>query len=231
MIPGIVAQGVRAGGGGGDPHFANVRALLHFDGVNGSTNIIDVKGHTFTANGTAALSEAQARFGASSLGFPSSGTPYVIGSSNADFGLGTNDYTIEFWFMFNDATGTEVLFDMRPLGSAGAGPMLVHAGSNFQWYINGGYRVVAGGPRQAGVWKHIAMTRASTVSRLFLDGVQIGADYTDTNDYGASQNIIFGRFSNGTSYLNGYIDEFRHTVGVCRYTANFTPPDAPFPNS
>ena len=35
---------------------------------------------------------------------------------------------------------------------------------------------------------------------------------------------------NSSEYLNGYIDEFRATSGLARYTGNVTPPNAPFPD-
>jgi hypothetical protein len=38
-----------------------------------------------------------------------------------------------------------------------------------------------------------------------------------------------GADAGGATYI-GYIDEFRITKGIARYTANFTPPTAAFPN-
>ena len=77
-------------------------------------------------------------------------------------------------------------------------------------------------------WHHIALSRSGTSTRLFLDGVQVGSTYTDSNNYlvGASR-PIFGASGFNTADVNylGYIDDFRITRGYARYTSTFTPPD------
>lgn len=83
----------------------------------------------------------------------------------------------------------------------------------------------------ATTWTHIALCRSGSSTRLFLDGVQTGSTYTDTNNYlGPANRPVIGAsgLSLGGSALNGYIDDLRITK-FARYTANFTPPTAAFP--
>lgn len=85
---------------------------------------------------------------------------------------------------------------------------------------------------------HVAITREGTVSRMFLDGNQIGADQVDNRSYfdGAALLLINGEQSGATSIIadsgiNGWNDGFRLTVGDARYTANFIPPTDALPNT
>lgn len=53
----------------GDPFSSFVTSLLHFDGIDGSTTINDVKGNTWTAYINAQLDTAKSKFGGSSVLF------------------------------------------------------------------------------------------------------------------------------------------------------------------
>jgi hypothetical protein len=84
-------------------------------------------------------------------------------------------------------------------------------------------------------WYHIAVTRSSHEFRGFVDGTQVGSTVirSASSLWIAGYGMAIGgaETSSGTAAnFNGYIDDFRITKGVARYTANFTPPAAPFPD-
>ncbi len=84
----------------------------------------------------------------------------------------------------------------------------------------------------SGQWYHVAASYDGTTLRAFRDGVQQGsAAQTGTLLAGANK-LYFGGFRydwNAADFLNAVIDEGRLSK-IARYTANFTPPTAPFGN-
>jgi len=215
--PSTLATGV-------DPFFANVASLIHFDGPNGSTTFTDQKPVAWTIlYGSPALSTAQYKYGGSSLYSTASG----IITSAALAPIGASDYTWEFYLYLTSTSGIQILANLR----SGSNP------NNPELYLNSGvityYALQAdqiiGSTLSTGTWYHIALSRESGNSRLFVNGTQVGSTYADSNTY-ASEKLIYA--SNYTSNFptQGYIDEARLTIGVGRYTTNFTPPILAFPN-
>jgi hypothetical protein len=75
---------------------------------------------------------------------------------------------------------------------------------------------------------HVAVSRSGTSLKMFFDGVQV-ASATDSTSF--TDNAYGVRIGGSSGYsFNGYIDDLRITKGYARYTANFTPPSAPFPD-
>ena len=73
------------------------------------------------------------------------------------------------------------------------------------------------------VWNHVAITRSGTSLNLWLNGTSI-ASGTTSADIGGSSSFKVGW---GRQYLfQGYMQDVRITIGLARYTANFTPPTA-----
>lgn len=218
-----------------DPYWSSVISLLHFDGANGSTTITDQKGLTWTTSGNAQLSTSSPLFGTASLLLDGTGD-YVTSSSNANFALGTGDFTIE-WFAKQTAAKAISHIDFR--GGVSSSPrLMVYNNSatpftDLRLFVNGADRITAPtGTLIVGQRQHFAICRAAGTTRLFVDGVQVGSSWADSTSYTAADWIICHNPASGTSRdFNGLIDEFRATKGVGRYTSNFTPPSAPFPNS
>jgi hypothetical protein len=93
---------------------------------------------------------------------------------------------------------------------------------------------------QVGEWYHVAVTRdVSNNTRLFINGVQQSITVSDANTYFSPASAgpygqLGGAYSSSggavaNSGLDGWIDEFRLTIGICRYNATFSPPVAAFP--
>ncbi|MCO1337174.1 LamG domain-containing protein, partial [Microbulbifer sp. OS29] len=97
------------------------------------------------------------------------------------------------------------------------------------YYVNGLARITsATNILSAGQWHHIALSRNSGITKLYVDGVAVGS-WTDSTNY-TQDRYILGGISDTDTFpgLGGWLDEFRVTNGIGRFPDDFTPPDSPY---
>lgn len=230
--------------GDSDPYWQSVKVLLPMSGSNGGTSFPEVTGKSFSRL-FATTSTDTAKFGASSGKFTAS----VSGVGNAvyadsagyasDLTIGSGDFTVEMWAYLSSLSGTPHF-------------VLIHNGTFSDrcnlWYRNSDnklmwYREISGtgvdvasatGVLAIGVWTHLAVSRAGSTLRMFVDG-SVVATVTDSATYPTMRGFTVGSVqplaSGAGDGLNGYAQEVRFTKGVARYTGAFTPPSAPFPRA
>lgn len=237
MIPGITASRQRVSGSS-DPHWGNVALLLHCDGPNGSTAFTDSSSShkSVVANSSAQISTSRSKFGGAS-GLLGGG--YLSTPSHASlYPALADDFTVECW-VYITAYGSTV---MRVAGFA------IYAGGQETWTFNieadgslgftlydtswrGGRSAARAVPLNQ--WVHIAGVKLGASVSVFVNGVKGPTVGTMTgNPVNPLSRLSIGRIGDYPGqYFIGSIDEFRITKGVARYTADFTPPAAPFPNS
>lgn len=216
-----------------DPYYQNVSLLLHCDGSNGSTTFTDSSYAAKTVNngGGLTISTAQSKFGGASLLCASGKYLYFDGLS--DFAFGTGDFTIEGWARIYSQT-EKYIYDSNPGTGNGLYPcLMLDALGYVSFFTNGSARIASNWAPSGTQWFHVALCRATGVTKLYINGVQKGSSYTDANNYivGTNRPVIGirGDLSASTN-PQGYLDEIRVTKGIARYTANFTPPTEAFPD-
>ena len=72
------------------------------------------------------------------------------------------------------------------------------------------------------VWHHVAISRNTGITRLFVDGVLQTQTRASTEEF-VNSGVIIGSDSSDNHY-SGSMDDIRITKGVGRYTENFTAP-------
>jgi hypothetical protein len=183
---------------------------------------------TVTANGNAQVSTAQNKFGSASALFDGT-TDYLSVATSTDFGFGTGDFTIEGWF-YKTSASSQWIFDTRSTTPQVSVAVQSQSNGTIRLLVNGVFVVTSSNSHSTNAWNHLAISRDSGVTRLFINGVVSTNTYTDTNNYGSTKPLVIGAQYNGTTAYIGYVDDFRVTKGLARYTATFTAPTAAFAN-
>lgn len=213
-------------GSGSDSDWANVQMLLGMDGTNGSTTFTDssTTGITVTTHGDVQISTAQSKFGGASGLFDGAGD-YLSTATLASISPGTDAFTIEFWIRWADLAGAQT-----PFTFVGAFGIIKNVSNTFACgdIMTTASSLTSTTTFADNQWYHIAVSRGTGAARLYVDGVE-ESSVSGTNRNLSSQSIYIGRNLSPAYYFNGYIDDLRLTIGVDRYTANFTPPVAAFP--
>jgi len=215
---------------------STVSLLLHMNGANNSTTFTDnsYTPKTVTAYGNAKISTAQSKFGGASAAFDGSGD-YLLLDNTADLAFGSGAFTIEGWVYLN-SVGYQTIFSKHtPSVAADVGFSINNSTSVILGLNNtpGGFvRTVP--TISANTWYHFAIVGGgSGVIKIYWNGTQAGADIAAASVNNNVQKWIIGadQWSNPAYFFNGYLDEFRITKGLARYTANFTPPTSAFSNA
>jgi hypothetical protein len=223
-----------------DPYFSNVSLLLHGDGTNGSTTIVDSSPSpkTVTVVGNAQISTAQSKFGGSSLLCSSGGiVGYFTTPLVSDFQFGTGDFTLEMW-LYPTATGgfKIALSNYDSFGSEAFLLSRSTAANSAKWQFTsaGIYPPDVTSTTNAvdNAWTFIAVVRSGNTKTLYVNGIAESSQNYPFSMNGVGPSLWIGGVGdnpNAGSFY-GYIDDLRITKGVARYTSNFTPPTAPFPD-
>jgi len=200
-------------------------SLLHMDGADATTSFPDdgqSHAHTWTANGNVQVDTAQSKFGGASALFDGAGD-FLTTTDDTDFQFGTGDWTVDFWVRFSAIGSSQTLYDGRPNATEGLYPTIYFNATTqtMRYYTNSADRIIGNTIIVGNTWYHVAVARASGVTRLYVNGAQEGSPYVDTNNYtnGTSRPVI-GASGNNTANQNlgGWIDEHRVSKGIARYT-------------
>ena len=164
-----------------------------------------------------------------------------IVNSNADFNLGSSDFTIECWLYRGGTTGTTNSLDQDLV-------MLWNNTDNRRsyglYYDSGGYLGLIGSSDgtnsnmqsyhsydfpDANAWYHIAAVRISNTVTVYVNGTSIGSATVSGSFYENTQdNLVIGGQLSGTNYDNkivqGFLSNVRIIIGDGIYTGAFTPP-------
>lgn len=214
------------------------KALLHFDGTDGSTTFTDETGRTWTAAGNAQIDTAQKKFGTASGLFD--GASYIDTPDSVDHEPGTGDFSVDFRVRFAVNTGLQMLFARRTEDGS--------QNDFFGGYINSGVltflsvvnKVTKAQYRYTwnpsiNTWYHLEFTRNGSNFYMFIEGdsktltVDTAINTNDLTFSLTGERLTIGRQGNlGANYFNGWIDEFRFSKGIARHTSNFTPPTFPY---
>ena len=177
---------------------------------------------------------------------------YVVTDSSDAFNFGTGDFTLECWLypiqFGNIWTGflttmevNSTIFPSRAgvaMGSCQGSSSLtfgINASSASAFNDNCSNANLALGT--VSDWQHIALTRSSGTVRMFINGLKVGSDITDSRNVNTnSKRLGIGHYyafnnSNANPLVDwmykGYIDEVR-VSNIARYTSDFSTDNTPF---
>jgi len=151
----------------------------------------------------------------------------IAEDGNSDFTFGTGDFTIEFWVYQSRRETTASLYGGRRDADDEVAPVIYLNSGVVTYYTAGSNRITGDSAIALNSWYHIVVERSSGSTKLYVNGVQEGSTYSDSNSYVAKLNRptigAEGRVF-GNNPLVGYISNLRVCKGHAVYGAAFTPP-------
>jgi hypothetical protein len=198
-------------------------ATLHIKGTDAS--IIDkAQGTNLELVGNTTGSTTQVKFASTKSAY-FDGTGDIL-KGNLNFSLGTSDITVEGWYyQLSGGSSNQGLFSTGTGWNTANSINLITYNGGYAWSIGAvnTYQIVSSPSAPTNQWVHFAITRAGSACNLWINGSNAGS-LTNSNDLNLLNYQIGYDISGSFDYLNGYIQDYRITKGLARYTSNFTPP-------
>ena len=215
------------------------KALLHFNGVNGSTTFTDAGVNTWSAGeGNAVIGTTTSKFGSGCLVVDTFWSG-IYTPSTKEFEAGTGDVTISGFVYLTSVVVEQTIeiFGAYTDTDKQAGLVVYESGSDTEQII---FLVEIGGTTtlcstslsdkmNINTWYHVAYTRKNGVNRLFLDGVSQTLTVNtlaSSTPINLSDTVYLGALIDNGSEVEAIvgIDEVRYAKGICAWDSNFTVP-------
>jgi hypothetical protein len=164
------------------------------------------------------------------------GTNSVSIADSSDFDFGSGDFTIDFWayptqggtFVINTKDVTATSYSPFSIYSDGTNWTIMMSSNGAAWNI-ATWNTTAFGTVDVNAWQHIAISRSGNNIRLFKNGVLGNTVNTSSALWTNTEPLRVGTSAYlGNGSYKGYIDEYRLSKGVARWTSNFTPASTPY---
>jgi hypothetical protein len=216
----------------GEPYFRNVTVLLSADisttpfNKDSSTNNAEilVAGNTKTDDLTPYS------------GNPTYGSVYFNGNTDylkvPNSGLfGSGDWTIEFWVRSPAGQSDKSIIEARNsaggTGSSNGFTLTLITGSEIRLWSAG--EILRGSVTYVNQWAHVAVTKSSGTTKMYLNGVSVGTSTALGNMSDTEFHVATGYYGSTSlnTYTNMYISDLRVVKGSAVYSTNFTPPTTP----
>lgn len=198
------------------------KLLLHMEGADGGTLFEDSSQYNHPVTPTKAITTTgDKKFGDTSATFRSSG--YLSIPASNDWVFGSGDWTVDYWVNTTSVGSNQVLFWIYHGNTAVVETQLWLGKLNI--YINKGAwgNISTGYSPNNNEWAHHAIVRNGNTIKVYVDGEE-KFSYNITGSMLDGEGIQISPVAT----LNGYIDEFRISKGIARWTSKFTPPTAPY---
>ena len=144
----------------------------------------------------------------------------VVGGEN----IGTGDFTISAW-VYRTANGTfPVILDTRS-ADGDTKPVIYTDGSTLYYYTSGGIAINGGNVISNNKWHFVRLVKSSGITKLYLDGSQVGSNYSDSNNYAPTNDWEIGSRHTDQHYWPGYISNLQVVLSALDGTEV---PTAPF---
>lgn len=220
---------------GADPY---TKLLLHAEGAEGSTTLQDssIYNHTVYVGGNTKINNTLSKFGLGSIDVNESVDSDYFYAYGEAFSFGVAPFTVDFWIRVRSKPSTvlrEPIYDAQVLngGADRAGAFMIEMDYQGRIRITSGAGVTAFSSAiiSTNVWTHIAIIRdlENAFIKVYING---SLAITDLSTYAITAGgFVIGRTApNVRGYINACFDEIRISKGIARWTANFTPPVAPY---
>lgn len=208
------------------------KLLLHSD-IAKATSVLAATGQTITYVGTADCVDAQSKFGGKSL-LLDGDSDYITLVDSADWDFGAGDWTIDCWIRPNSVTAYHPILSQKTTDGIKQWALWTN-GTEVEFYnLSGGAGNIqfatTGANLSVNNWFHIAWVHSGTTYSIYVNGVLKGSTI-NTNNFEDQTSVLFIGYDSYFGFnFNGYIDEFRISKGIARWTTDFIPPVFSYPN-
>lgn len=186
--------------------------IANFAGT-GDAMLLRQDNKPLTVSGSVTTTSAIRKFGTSSATFQD-GTGVITLPKTTDWRFASLDWTVEFWV--NTAAVSGDIF--TNIAGASFLRSVITATGKLQTVSNNANSISTLSINDS-VWHHVAIAKSGTTVNTFIDGA---LQSTHTQAVGTD---TFVQPTIGTGFV-GYLDDFRISMGVARYTTAFALPTA-----